>query len=148
MELISLLGQENQNLTVSQKKVMDYLKTHDLASMEKGTHFIEGEDFFVNIIEYQTTDEANRIWEAHKDYLDIHVVVTGVEVIYHSFIDNMQVGDYHKNDDYLEITGNKENVIQLSPNQLLVLYPEDTHKTGVKVDKETFVKKGVFKVKI
>ena len=148
MELISLLGQENQNLTVSQKKVMDYLKTHDLASMEKGTHFIEGEDFFVNVIEYQTTDEANRIWEAHKDYLDIHVVVTGVEVIYHSFIDNMQVGDYHKNDDYLEITGNKENVIQLSPNQLLVLYPEDTHKTGVKVDKETFVKKGVFKVKI
>ncbi|NKZ27810.1 YhcH/YjgK/YiaL family protein [Vagococcus lutrae] len=148
MELISLLGQENQNLTVSQKKVMDYLKTHDLASMEKGTHFIEREDFFVNVIEYQTTDEANRIWEAHKDYLDIHVVVTGVEGIYHSFIDNMQVGDYHKNDDYLEITGNKENVIQLSPNQLLVLYPEDTHKTGVKVDKETFVKKGVFKVKI
>ena len=45
MELISLLGQENQNLTVSQKKVMEYLKTHDLASMEKGTHFIEGEDF-------------------------------------------------------------------------------------------------------
>ncbi|WEB81779.1 YhcH/YjgK/YiaL family protein [Vagococcus lutrae] len=148
MELISLLGQENQNLTVSQKKVMEYLKTHDLASMEKGTHFIEGEDFFVNVIEYQTTDEANRIWEAHKDYLDIHVVVTGVEGIYHSFIDNMQVGDYHKNEDYLEITGNKENVIQLSPNQLLVLYPEDTHKTGVKVDKETFVKKGVFKVKI
>lgn len=148
MELISLLGQENQNLTVSQKKVMEYLKTHDLASMEKGTHFIEGEDFFVNVMEYQTTDEANRIWEAHKDYLDIHVVVTGVEGIYHSFIDNMQVGDYHKNEDYLEITGNKENVIQLSPNQLLVLYPEDTHKTGVKVDKETFVKKGVFKVKI
>lgn len=148
MELISLLGQENQNLTVSQKKVMEYLKTHDLASMEKGTHFIEGEDFFVNVIEYQTTDEANRIWEAHKDYLDIHVVVAGAEGIYHSFIDNMQVGDYHKNEDYLEITGNKENVIQLSPDQLLVLYPEDTHKTGVKVDKETLVKKGVFKVKI
>ncbi|WP_192987196.1 YhcH/YjgK/YiaL family protein [Carnobacterium mobile] len=148
MELISLVSQVNGNITSAQQKVIDYLKKHDLASMEKGTHPIEGDDFFVNVIEYDTTDEKNRIWEAHKAYLDIHVVVTGVECIYHSFIENMETGDYHEKDDYLEITGTKENIINLSPNQLLVFYPEDTHKTGVKADKEMTVKKGVFKVKI
>ena len=148
MELISLSSHANNNVTSAQQKVIDYLKKHDLASMEKGSHPIEGEDFFVNIIEYETTDEDNRIWESHRDYLDIHVIATGVERIYHSFIENMEAGNYHKEDDYLEITGTKENTINLSPNQLLVFYPEDTHKTGVKADKKMIVKKGVFKVKL
>lgn len=148
MELISIASLSDKNVTTAQQKVLDYLSNHDLASMEKGTHSIEGEDFFVNIIEYTTTDEENRIWEAHKSYLDIHVIATGVEGIYHSFIENMKTGEYHKKDDYLEITGTKENVIHLSPNQLLVFYPEDTHKTGVKVTEEMTIKKGVFKIKI
>lgn len=148
MELISLTSQTNGNVTIAQQKVLDYLKNHDLTSMEKGTHPIEGDNFFVNIIEYDTTDEDNRIWESHKSYLDIHVVATGVERIYHSFIENMKTGDYHEKDDYLEIKGTKENTINLSPNQLLVFYPEDTHKTGIKAIEEMTVKKGVFKVKL
>ena len=148
MELISLTTQIDKTITTAQKKVVDYMKDHDLASMEKGSHPIEGDDFFVNIIEYDTTDEENRIWEAHKSYLDIHVVVVGVERIFHSFIENMKTGKYHEEDDYLEIDGTKENIINLSSNQLLVFYPEDTHKTGVKVDQSMTVKKGVFKIKL
>ena len=148
MELISLTSQAKENVTTAQQKVIDYLKNHDLVSMAKGSHPIDGENFFVNIIEYETTDENNRIWEAHKSYLDIHVVATGVERIYHNFIENMKIGDYHEQDDYLEISGTKENTINLFPNQLLIFHPEDAHKTGVKADKEMTVKKGVFKVKI
>ncbi|AQS54254.1 Toxin-antitoxin biofilm protein TabA [Jeotgalibaca dankookensis] len=148
MELISLTSQNSKYTTLAQQKVIDYLKDHDLASMEKGSHPIDGDNFYVNVIEYETTDPENRIWEAHKDYLDIHVVASGVERIYHSFIENMTTGDYHKEDDYLEIDGVKENTIDLSPNQLLVFYPEDTHKTGVKTEQPVTVKKGVFKLKL
>ncbi|MCF1620487.1 YhcH/YjgK/YiaL family protein [Tetragenococcus koreensis] len=148
MELISLTSQKNESTTSAQQKVIAYLENHDLASMEKGSHAIKGDDFFVNVIEYDTTDEENRIWEAHKAYLDIHVVATGKERIYHSFIENMTSGEYHEDDDYLEITGSKESVINVSPNQLLVFYPEDTHKTGVKAGQAMTVKKGVFKIKI
>lgn len=148
MELISLTTQANEKVTTAQQKVIDYLKNHDLASMDKGSHPIDGDNFFVNVIEYDTTDENNRIWEAHKTYLDIHVVAAGVERIYHNFIENMKIEAYHEQDDYLEITGTKENAINLSPNQLLIFHPEDAHKTGVKADEEMTVKKGVFKVKL
>ncbi len=148
MELISITSQLNENVTKAQRKVIDYLNEHDLATMEKGTHSIEGDDFFVNVIEYETTNEEQRIWESHKAYLDIHVVATGTERIYHSFIDSMKIGEYHEKDDYLEITGIKTNTIDLSPNQLLVFYPEDTHKTGIKIDQKATIKKGVFKVKL
>lgn len=148
MELVSLSSQKNNNVTTAQQKVIDFLEDHDLSSMEKGSHIIDGDDFFVNVIEYETTDEENRIWETHKAYLDIHVVAVGTERIYHSFIENMTTGDYHEDDDYLEVKGTKENTIDLNPDQLLVFYPEDTHKTGVKTGKAMTVKKGVFKIKI
>lgn len=148
MELISIKSLQNKKGTAAQQKVLEYLKSHDLASMKKGHHPIHGDDFFVNIIEYTTTDEDHRIWEAHKSYLDIHVIASGIERIYHSFIENMETSKYHAQDDYLEIEGSKENIIDLSPNQLLVFYPEDTHKTGIKVKNNLPVKKGVFKIKI
>lgn len=34
------------------KECFEYAKTHDLASFEKGSHEIDGERLFVNIVEY------------------------------------------------------------------------------------------------
>ena len=48
------------------RKCFDYAQTHDLLSYEKGSHPIEGDDLFVNIVEYITTNAADRFWEAHR----------------------------------------------------------------------------------
>lgn len=45
-------------------KCFDYANTHDLLSFEKGSHTIDGDDLFVNIVEYETTNAADRFWEA------------------------------------------------------------------------------------
>lgn len=36
------------------KECFEYAKTHDLASYEKGSHEIDGDRLFVNIVEYTT----------------------------------------------------------------------------------------------
>ena len=36
-------------------KCFEYAKTHDLLNFEKGSHEIEGDNLFVNIVEYKTT---------------------------------------------------------------------------------------------
>ena len=51
----------------SVKECFTYAKEHDLASYEKGSHEIDGERLFVNIVEYETTTPENRFWEAHKE---------------------------------------------------------------------------------
>ena len=37
------------------KECFAYAKEHDLASYEKGSHPIDGERLFVNVVEYETT---------------------------------------------------------------------------------------------
>ena len=37
------------------KECFAYAKEHDLASYEKGSHAIDGERLFVNVVEYETT---------------------------------------------------------------------------------------------
>lgn len=63
------------------KECFEYAKTHDLASYEKGSHEIDGDRLFVNIVEYTTTTPEERFWEAHKNYLDVHVMIHGNEQI-------------------------------------------------------------------
>ena len=71
------------------KECFEYAKEHNLASFEKGSHEIDGERLFVNIVEYTTTAAKERFWEAHRKYLDVHVMLHGTEQIDLNFIQNM-----------------------------------------------------------
>ena len=42
-------------------KCFEYAKTHDLLNFEKGSHEIEGDNLFVNIVEYKTTTPEERL---------------------------------------------------------------------------------------
>ena len=84
------------------KECFEYAKTHDLASFEKGSHEIDGERLFVNIVEYTTTNAEDRFWEAHKKYLDVHVMIHGNEQIDLNFIQNMDVKEFVEADDFLK----------------------------------------------
>ena len=63
------------------KECFAYAKEHDLVSYEKGSHPIDGERLFVNVVEYETTRPENRFWEAHRNYLDVHLMLDGQEQI-------------------------------------------------------------------
>lgn len=132
----------------SVKKCFAYLKDHDLMSYEKGTHEIDGGRLFVNVVEYTTTAAENRFWEAHKDYLDVHVMLKGQEQIDVNFIQNMELKEYVKEDDFLPMEGEKNASVVLREGDFLVCYPSDGHRTAVQVEEPETIKKGIFKVVI
>ena len=114
------------------KECFEYAKTHDLASYEKGSHEIDGDRLFVNIVEYTTTTPEERFWEAHKNYLDVHVMIHG----------NVE------KDDFLPMDGEKNSSVVLTDGDFLICYPSDGHRTAVQVQKPEAIKKAIFKVKI
>lgn len=132
----------------SVKKCFEYLKDHDLMAYEKGTHAIDGDRLFVNVVEYTTTAAENRFWEAHKDYLDVHVMLKGQEQIDVNFIRNMELKEYVKKDDFLPMEGEKNASVVLREGDFLVCYPSDGHRTAVQVEEPETIKKGIFKVVI
>ena len=125
-----------------------YAKSHDLASYEKGSHEIDGDRLFVNVVEYTTTTPEERFWEAHKNYLDVHVMIHGTEQIDLNFIRNMDVKEFVEKDDFLPMEGEKNSSVILRDGDFLICYPGDGHRTAVAVDGPEQIKKAIFTVRI
>ena len=129
-------------------KCFEYAKNHDLLSYEKGSHEIEGDNLFVNIVEYETTTPENRFWEAHKKYLDLHFMLKGPEQIDVNFIDNMEQNEFVDKDDFLPLEGEANSHVVLTEGDFLLCYPKDAHRTAVQVNTPAVIKKAIFKIKI
>lgn len=130
------------------QKCFEYAQSHDLASFSKGRYAIDGEHIFVNIVEYTTSAADTRIWEAHKRYLDFHLMLVGEEQVDLNHIHNMNMGDYQDNRDYLPMDGTKICSLILSPGDFLICYPSDGHRTGVAIQSPQDIKKAIFKIEI
>ena len=129
-------------------KCLEYTKAHDLLNFEKGSHEIDGDRLFVNIVEYETTTPENRFWEAHKDYLDLHFMLSGKEQIDVNFIDNMEQKEFVLKDDFLPLEGEPNSHVVLTKGDFLICYPTDGHRTAVQVGEPMRIKKAIFKIKI
>lgn len=126
----------------------DFLKDNDLMELSLGCHDITVEGTYANVQEY-TTKEVSQ-FEAHKDYIDIQVVVRGEEYIYVSDIKNAegiaQVYDKAKD---IEIYSSAKNVkaIVADPDNWVVLFPSEAHEPCmVKDGKASQIRKVVVKI--
>lgn len=61
------------------KRAFEYIASTDLETLEAGRHDIEGDDLFVNVMEVGLKAPADAKLEIHNAYLDIQVLVCGVE---------------------------------------------------------------------
>ena len=130
------------------QKVIQYIEQNNLNELETGTHQVT-EDFFFNVIEMETTTAENRVWESHRDYYDVHLILEGQEEIAFNFLSNLTIGEYIAEEDYQKLEGHPLCHLKLLKDQLLLLDPNDGHKTGLMVNQQsTYLKKIVFKIKI
>ncbi len=126
----------------------NYAKENNLSAYDRGCHEIDAKRIFVNIMEYETVKPEDRFWEAHREYLDVHLMLEGTEQIDLNFIHNMDVKEYAAQDDFLPMDGDKNGSVILKPGDFLVCYPSDAHRTAIAADKPEKIKKAIFKVKI
>lgn len=125
-----------------------YAKEHDLGVYEKGSYEIDGKRLFLNMLEYETTEARRRFWEAHREYLDIHLMLEGTEQIDLNFVQNMDIKEYVEEDDFLPMEGAKLGSVLLGEGDFLICYPSDAHRTAVAANETQKVRKAVFKVRI
>ena len=69
------------NLSKDLLTCFEYTKKNSLADFEKGSYKIDGNEIFVNIVGYETCEKEDRFWEAHKKYIDVHLLLEGSEKI-------------------------------------------------------------------
>lgn len=127
-----------------------FLKTNDLSKLEIKRHDIDGDNLFVNVNEYNTKNEQDAKFEAHRKYIDIQYVVKGEELIGVAPLasrDSVLKGYDDKNDVEL-LKVDKKMFYQASPENFFIFFPEDAHMPGLKVDAIAPVRKVVVKLRI
>ncbi|MCE5315422.1 MAG: YhcH/YjgK/YiaL family protein [Armatimonadota bacterium] len=125
-----------------------FLQDQDTASLALGRYEIDGDNCFAMVQEYQTKPEENGVWEAHKRYIDIQYVASGVENIGYTNIDNLTVSrDYDETADVMFLRGCGD-LIELKAGSFAILAPQDAHMPQIAVQKPALVKKVVVKARV
>lgn len=129
-------------------RCIKYMQTLPLNTMTLGIHEIEGKDFYVNVCEYMTQEIEERVWESHRSYIDVHYAIKGAERMDISLIERMNPGIYDPEKDLIIHTGEAAGNIILGEGDFLICYPQDVHRTAVKVNEPALIRKAIFKIKI
>jgi biofilm protein TabA len=131
------------------QEALRFLQNVRLSALAPGKNAVDGDELYINCMTYATDEAQNRIWEAHRQYIDIHCVLEGTETMHLSGIGGMQVSKpYDQASDAELFTGAEEISVALKPGMFLVCFPQDVHKTGVWNGSRQEVRKVVFKVRL
>ncbi|OAB46428.1 YhcH/YjgK/YiaL family protein [Paenibacillus antarcticus] len=112
---------------------------------------IESKDFKKNIISFTTKPKEENRYEAHRKFIDIHIVTDGREYVEVSNVECLSnLTEYNPESDiyFGDVTSDIKFKGYLEPGYFLICFPEDTHLVGAHEKNEQVVKKVVYKIGI
>lgn len=130
-------------------KAFDYISTLDFTNLEDGKYEIDGNHLKAIVSNKQgvTAAVSAEKFECHNQYIDIQVIVNGVETFGWKSRNtcSQPKGEYNAEKDVLFYADAPEMHFTLTNNQFVIFFPEDVHAPGIG---DAPAKKVVIKVKI
>ena len=124
--------------------VLDRLNEAFLATVGPETMELEGDKLYVTRFTYETLPREETFFEAHKRYLDVHLMVQGEERVELASPGGLTLFEHQG--DFYAYRGEAEQSLVLRPGSFLVVFPEDAHRIKIQVNGPETVSKVVFKV--
>ena len=125
-------------------RVIDCLNEEFLNKVGTQTQKLEDDLLYVTRFDYETIPLEDAFFEAHKKYLEVHLMMSGAERVDISHPEALSLFD-HK-DDFYAYRGEAEQTLLLTPGSFLVVFPGDAHRIKVQVKGPENVSKVVFKL--
>ena len=123
---------------------LDRLDEGFLSTVGPETQQLEGEDLYVTRFTYDTLPLEDTFFEAHRRYLDIHLMMAGEERVDIASPEGLTL--FEQKGDFYAYRGQAEQSLILRPGSFLVVFPEDAHRIKIRVNGPETVSKVVFKV--
>ena len=126
---------------------ISYVLNTDLLALELGKHELN-ENIIVNRQQYYGKTDA--FAESHKDFIDLQIVLKGKEKMGYADISNTTVRvmeDYNQEIDLAKYFVNDECFYEMSEESFALIFPEDIHRPGMKID-DGLIEKVVIKIKV
>lgn len=149
--LVSYNGTESTNESIEERcnKALEYLAHLKEEDLTLGRHDVDN-SFYYNVQEYETKVNTLKHFESHCKYVDIQLLISGVESLQVVDIYRLQIEapyDEVKERILYHPTSNSASII-LRPGSAVILYPKDAHRTIAYNGTPCKVKKVVGKVRI
>lgn len=127
-------------------KVVEFLKSNNLETMEPGKYEIVGKDLFVNITmaKGKTPDQA--VIETHNKMIDIQIPITAAETFGYTQREMLPEAVYNEEKDITKIPDlAADSYVTCQPGMMAIFFPQDGHAPCIAGVEE--LKKAIFKVK-
>jgi YhcH/YjgK/YiaL family protein len=109
---------------------LQFLAETDLTRLTPGKHELDGKRLFVLVSDYTPKPESEGRWEAHRHYLDLQYVVSGIERMGIAPVGRLTAGDYQADRDIVWLSGSGD-FLTFGAGQFMILWPGDAHMPGV-----------------
>ena len=127
--------------------VVEFLKNHDLQSMDPGKYPIKDKDLFMNLQVAQQRTKDTAFLETHIEMIDIQIPITCAETFGYTPLCDLPAFDYNAEKDITKYGDTKpQTFVTVNPGQFAIFFPQDGHMPCI-ID-EPEIKKAIFKVKI
>ena len=123
---------------------LDRLNDAFLSTVGPQAMELEGKALYVTRFTYDTLPLEDTFFEAHRRYLDIHLMMEGEERVDIASPQGLTLFEHQE--DFYAYRGQAEQSLVLRPGSFLVVFPEDAHRIKIQVKGPKTVTKVVFKV--
>ncbi|MBP3924763.1 YhcH/YjgK/YiaL family protein [bacterium] len=131
------------------KEAVDFIKNLDISIPSGRVEIAEG--IYANIEEYSLKNFDDTKMEAHKDYIDIQILLKGYERIDFTDVSDLKINiPYDEKRDIMFLSNpEKYNTIYLDGENFALIYPHEAHRPQISPDEKcNVVKKVVVKIKV
>jgi biofilm protein TabA len=131
-------------------KALAFIADTQLDKLPVGKHAIDSENVFATVTDGPTKDFSKTGWEAHRKYIDLHLMIRGKERIGMMDAATATVTNpYDATKDVMNFDVNtKGNYYIADPGTLFIFFPQNSHRPGIHVDGFDTVKKLVIKIRV
>lgn len=126
--------------------VVDFLKCHDLNTMEAGKYPIKEKDLFLNLQMAKGRSQEAAVLETHVEMIDIQIPISGDETFGYTPLSDLPSFDYNAEKDITKYGETKaQTYVTVKPGQFAIFFPQDGHAPCITNVPE--IKKAIFKIK-
>lgn len=131
------------------RRVLRTIMLQEPATLPSGKYTIEGDNIFFNVVEGHTLPLAQQKPEYHRQYIDIHIVLDGSEIIGcgNKGLPIIDTEDFDKKKDlgFCQPV-ESETLIHLQPSELAIIFPGEVHRPMSALDAGAPLRKMVVKI--
>lgn len=140
-------SQQYAKLNPYLSQLFKFVNENDLSKFATGRIVLDSEDLFINMAEPTLKKAEEQKLEVHREYIDVHIPLTGPETIGITHISDLQCESdepFNKEEDFALYSEQAQHYITVRPGEFLIVFPEDAHAPIIG---EGTIKKAIAKVR-